>query len=128
MQALDGMNAREGQLQGQVSAPENDVFLVQAIERPDQPRCAGHGPAEDRLQIVEKLGRAVRERIGTQRAQGQGVNLTKPAPDRRFDRQQEVAAGEVNGFIGRFRTGYVVRAGAPVGTVDVADRLVQHRQ
>ena len=80
------------------------------------------------LEISEESGRAVGERVRSQAAQGEGFDLVQPAPDRGLDREQEVAAGEVDGFVGCLRAGDAGAAGAPVGAVDFGDRLIEDDQ
>ena len=60
---------------------------------------------QHRFEILEKLRSAVGERVGAQGAQGQRIDTPEPAPDRRLDGEQEVAARQINGLVGSLRAG-----------------------
>ena len=71
------------------------------LERPQDPKPAVHGLVRDRLHLLEEFGRAVRERIRAQAAQGESFDVPQPAPDRRLGEEEQVAAGQVDRLVGR---------------------------
>ncbi len=83
---------------------------------------------DEALEVREELGRGVGERVGLQRAEGDGWDAVQVAPEHRFAQEQHVAAGEEDGFVSIVSGGNIDASDAPVRTVDIDDGLVEDRQ
>ena len=92
-------------MEGQVPAAPETSSLCSGRERADEPQVAAHRLVDQPLQHPEEFRRAVREGVGPERAECQRVDIAETAPDRGLDREQEVAAGEIDRLIGRLETG-----------------------
>ena len=105
-----------------------DLCLRQTCERrPDLERAVKpelHECPEKRKELRPTIG----ERVSLQGSEGDVLDMMERAPHAGLGQQQEVAARQVHGAVGRGLVGRVLAGHAPMRSVDVGDRKVEHDQ
>src|SRR6185436_6189830 len=82
---------------------------------------------ESRFKIGEKGFAGVFEGAGPQRREGELADAVQLAPNRRFNEQQGIAAGEIDRFIRRIVRGSIFAGHAPA-SVKIDEREIEEDQ
>jgi hypothetical protein len=93
-----------------------------------QTHVAQRRPVEGRLKLGEKLGCGVGEGVRAQRRQRQFVDAIQSAPQRGFDDQERIAAGQIHRLVRSRRIGHANARHAPMILVDVGQRQVERHE
>ena len=126
MQVADWGDARERKRERILAAELHDFDLMQFAEWADecQRRLAEFG--EDAFQCAEERIAGVVERVAAEHAEGKFFDAVKLAPDGRLDREQQIAARQVDSFVWGARIGSLFAGEAPVAGVEVVQREFEH--
>jgi hypothetical protein len=93
------VNAGEGDLQGKVTASEDDIPLGESREGHVDPDGKIQSPGKGALHLPEKFRLGVRKGIVLKGSECQGWDLVKGAEDGALGEEEDISTGEVDGFI-----------------------------
>ena len=119
--AVAGLQAAEAEAEGQSGVAADELCLVEAAVGGDDRYVVVEGVAEEAGVVGEEGGRGVGEGVLVEGADGDLVDLVRTAPDGGQADEEDVAAWQEDGAVGRIGGGDVLAGGAPVVAVEGSD-------
>ncbi len=117
-------------------AGANNLRFGHGAIRSENAAAPSDAGGKDAFHQMEKCGGAIRKGVVAERAEGDLSDPLLQAEQHRFRQQNNIAAGQIDVFIGGVGIGNTVVGGAtfnatlktPMPAVDVAHRQIDHRQ
>src|SRR6185295_8701777 len=101
VEAADGGDAGEGELQRQVSAEGHHLLLVHLPEGAEELYAALGSTVKGRFEVGQELFPGILERTGAKRSEGELFDAVKLAPDGWLHQEERVTARQVDRFVRR---------------------------